>query len=390
MDLEEVGDGWTTTPEDSLCVCDRSRCLSISIQQNALLKAHANQVTGYSEYEVKLRMAQLAFWKAKGKSERQARFKNVLELARDISQRDPGGLTSLVRLVTRPLQARGLSSAAFSAEHEALDAYTFSTLFFIDALVVTPDGKRAHELIGHPDTRYGLRLAVDPVLPVPWLRPRVASALATIGFGRSQGDWSYDASNHFATLVLPFGIALVNGGNHSITAGIVNGEGVVETTQVDDLSRLYDYVHYDGSSFVRTHDGQELGTPRDEEPGMLFEIGRLMNQLGVRYDACLIGSDVAREPHLSGGDGYYSVVIDGRDAGVALTASGATRALRKVGLAEGSEEWTRVISGNTSFSRKNYGGSEEEIRLVWRVRRRVVDDLDSVYDVMPWVRDDDD
>lgn len=71
---------------------------------------------------------------------------------------------------------------------------------------------------------------------------------------------------------------------------------------------------------------------------MLFEIGRLMNRLGVRYNACLVGSDVARQPHLSGGDGYYSVVIDGRDAGVALTSSGATRALHKVGLAEGSEE----------------------------------------------------
>ncbi|WP_230589717.1 DUF6710 family protein, partial [Pseudomonas chlororaphis] len=188
----------------------------------------------------------------------------------------------------------------------------------------------------------------------------------------------------------PFGIALVTGGNHSITAGIVNGEGVVETSQVDDLSSLYDYVHYDGNSFIRTHDGQKLGTPRDEEPGMLFEIGRLMNQLGVRYDACLVRPDTAREPHLSGGDGYYSVVIDGRDAGVALTASGATRALHKVGLVEGSEEWTQVICGNASFSRKNYGGAEEEIRLVWRVRRRVVDDLDSVYDVMPWVREDDD
>lgn len=197
-------------------------------------------------------MTQLVFWKAKGKSERQARFKSVLELAHDISQRDPGGLTSLVRLVARPLQARGISSAAFSAEHEALDAYTFSTLFFNDSLVVTPDGRRAHELIGHPDTRYGLRLAIDPILPVPWLRPRIESALATIGFGRSQGDWSYDASNHFATLVLPFGIALVTGGNHSITARIVNGEGVIESTQIDDVSHLYDHVHYDGSSFGRT------------------------------------------------------------------------------------------------------------------------------------------
>ena len=41
------------------------------------------------------------------------------------------------------------------------------------------------------------------------------------------GPWREDPLNHFVSAISPLGIGLCGGGNHSIAAGIVMGEGAV-------------------------------------------------------------------------------------------------------------------------------------------------------------------
>ncbi len=175
-----------------------------------------------------------------------------------------------------------------------------------------------------------------------------------------------------------------------MAAGIANGEGFVTSTDVQDLTPLYSHVRYDGLDFLRNHDGAQLSQPEDEEPGMLFEIGRLMVERGVAAGVEYVDPEAAAAPSMSGGDGYYKVLINGQDAGVALTSSGAAMALRQAGLQEGSVEWGEVLHGASPFVRSNYQGHEERIELRWSIRRRVVDDLKSVHGVMSWVAADDD
>lgn len=71
-------------------------------------------------------------------------------------------------------------------------------------------------------------------------------------------------------------VAWVYGGNHSITAGIVRGEGEIETPLVYDFSALYKHVKCDGRRFERKHDSKVLSRVKSVEWAGIFEIGRLL------------------------------------------------------------------------------------------------------------------
>ncbi len=235
------------------------------------------------------------FWSsAKEKAEqaerdRAARFNQVMQLAKSIVEIDPKGLLTLTRLVAAPLQAATITSAAHAGPHSARAADSLGTLFFPWGAPVAGDHRGILDVIRCCNVEsYRFRLGRDPLIATPWHRTRLAYALATIGAGKSQGAWSQD-SNHQVTVLLPFGLGLVNGGNHSIAAGIANVEGYIDSTETLDLSPLYDLVGYDGNRFVRLRDRAVLSEPEEEVPGMLFEIGRLMLQHGIGTDMERVG-----------------------------------------------------------------------------------------------------
>lgn|GEM_PF-925448 len=309
---------------------------------------------------------------------RSERFENVMALAREVATTDPLGLSSMVRLIAGPLQARTLTSAAYHPLHEVRNAYDLSDFIGSMLVEVTPEGVTAANVIGDSQPeRYRLQLGRDPILPVPWSRPRLMNAIANIGHARCMGQWRADF-NHKVELLLPFGLALVHGGNHSLAAGIANAEGTVVTGTVTDLSPLYAHVRYDGMSMVRTHDARRLWEPVDEELGILFEIGRLMVERGVRYDAQV----VAEEDEDEAGDERfpicYRVFFDGQDTGYSLSNSGATRALLQAGIESGSAKARSIIVDGAAFIHRNRAGRERRVELAHYGRRPLVDDLERV------------
>lgn len=323
-------------------------------------------------------------------AERKARFQQVMELASDITEIEPNGLGALVRLISAPLQAMTTTSAAHATLHAARQADRFGDLFFSEMQPITIDCKTAYEIAPRcKNHTYRLRLGVDPVLATPWHRDRLASALATIGFGKRQGAWRQD-TNHRVSVLLPFGLGIVSGGNHSMTAGIANGEGHVNSTEVHNLTPLYPHVQYDGIDFLRSHDGTFLSRPTAEEPGLLFEIGRLMLKHSVAPCVEPLSSASTPESSLSGGDGYYIVRLNGQDAGVALTPSGAVLTLHQAGLNKGTPEWDQALRSEMPFVRTNVSGNAEIIQLQWRIRRQVVNDLRRVHGISSWIKEDSD
>ncbi|GAB3261439.1 hypothetical protein GCM10027296_35460 [Chitinimonas naiadis] len=112
-------------------------------------------------------------------------------------------------------------------------------------------------------------------MPTPWNRDRYELALATIGSAKGQGVWRQDL-NHTISVWLPWGIAFVTGGNHSITAGILAGEGVIVANEVYDLARIFDLVACDGYEYKDVRSGQVVGLVNDYRRAAVFEIGRLM------------------------------------------------------------------------------------------------------------------
>jgi hypothetical protein len=284
---------------------------------------------------------------------RVTRFQQVILAAKEQAALNPHSLPSLARALARPLQARRLTLALQTELHGAPDNSDFDHLFFPEFAPITLDGRSLFDLTRDQDQQslFRLDLARDIVIPAAWHRDRLIDALAYIGSSKSAGPWRPDP-NHSVALVLPFGLGRVHGGNHSIAAGIADGEGWVPAI-AHDLSVSYEHIRYDGLGFVRLHDGHVLSTPREEEPGLLFELGRLMIDLGVEYDARPISSEdklsaMADDRYA----GTYQVWINGRDTGDSVQAAAIEKAMHDLGIARSEPRWEDVLREEASITPK--------------------------------------
>ncbi|WP_176052979.1 DUF6710 family protein [Paraburkholderia caribensis] len=208
---------------------------------------------------------------------RRSQFENFMDMAREIAQRNPAALHDLVNLLLRPYQAEALVGVVENAAHQAPPSIVSSSFFFDDRRITPLSYGIGIKLA--PDS-FTVNLAKDTILPWPWNRQRIASALAYIGRGKSMGKWRQDP-NHQVMLWLPWGISFVGGGNHSIAAGIIAGEGEVTPGEVRDMSALLDLVECDGRYYRETSSRKTIAAVEDERLAAVFEIGRLMRQLNV-------------------------------------------------------------------------------------------------------------
>lgn len=132
-----------------------------------------------------------------------------------------------------------------------------------------------------------LNLSKDLILPWPWNRDRLIGVISNIGKDRSWGIWEQDYKNHYVEVWLPIGIAWVNGGNHSITMGIIQG-GQLKPENYYDISGIYEYVRCDGKNFIRIKTNsiisEEILCPvKNVDLAAIFEIGRLLVQRGISF-----------------------------------------------------------------------------------------------------------
>jgi len=74
--------------------------------------------------------------------------------------------------------------------------------------------------------------------------------------------------------VYPLMIGSVGGGNHSIMQGILDGKGEIKPAEMYDISCLLPAVYFDGTDWVCTHSGDNIGTPRYPELGWVWEIAK--------------------------------------------------------------------------------------------------------------------
>ncbi len=208
-----------------------------------------------------------------------------METAEAIAARNPHGLPNLVVAILRPLQSDFLLAVA---EYGTLDRGSINSQSFfgpaVSCRLFTPGGMKFRGIECNPHD-YLLSLARDVVLPWPWTHDRFVTAVATIGATKSydsgsalqrwQGEWRQHY-NHDVDLWLPWRIGFVGRGNHSITAGILAGEGQVVPNKVYDMGFLLDEVRCDGYFYRCAQTGKILAPMKDPRAGAVFEIGRLL------------------------------------------------------------------------------------------------------------------
>ena len=77
---------------------------------------------------------------------------------------------------------------------------------------------------------------------------------------------------------LPWKIAFVHGGNDSLAAGVLAGEGEIIPDSVFDMKHLLAPLWFDGHSFFRIDNGDWAGDISDAREAAVFEIGKLLSK----------------------------------------------------------------------------------------------------------------
>lgn len=212
-------------------------------------------------------------------SKKRQKLVRLLEIAHEIGDENPQALPDLVRLIGRRVQAMFMSELLFRKK-DRVQQLDPEYVWFKPNEPITQDGASLSDLMRVEEKPRTLSLARDLILPWPWSRERIRLSLSYIGGKKDWGPWKQDF-NRDIRYWLPLGIGWVKGGNHSITSGIVQGEGTITVDEVYDISAVYEHVTCDGDTFSRRHDGSTIAQVENVEFAGIFEIGRLMLEKGV-------------------------------------------------------------------------------------------------------------
>lgn len=196
-----------------------------------------------------------------------ARFEHVLSLAASLPS---AARYNLLRALVRPIQSDYLLAVAAEGQdaRPTLDERQF---FFQSLFDYISFEQLIHQKLMPEE--YPLSLTTDMVLPWPWSMNCYRGRLS---IGSWQGNpWRYDNSNHHVELWLPWRIGFVKGGNHSLAAAILAGEGTLLPDRVFDMDDLLRRVYTDGISWFA--DGRQIERVRDWRTAAFYELGRLVS-----------------------------------------------------------------------------------------------------------------
>lgn len=126
------------------------------------------------------------------------------------------------------------------------------------------------------DLNYTFHLNTTPTIASLWSPDRMLSAFSHIGLVL-KNPFKYDETNHLSNkFIYPFGVVLIQNGLHSSTTGIYDGYGSMPLQEYIDISSFYSDVTFDGVSFIHNNCGRIIHTPKCEDIGIIYEIGRLL------------------------------------------------------------------------------------------------------------------
>jgi hypothetical protein len=191
-------------------------------------------------------------------------------------------IIDVIRLLGRKFQSEYFTNVLEQRTDSELPNIDLDTIFFDYTVELTKDGKKFLNIIEKRDIDKNVYLDKDIILPWPWQRERLANNIASIGEGRVNGKWKQD-NNHRVYLYLPIGVSFVGGGNHSLTTGIIQGDGIVRPNGIYDITTVYNYVKCDGKNYIRIEDEQIISPVYNIEFAAIFEIGRIMIEKGISF-----------------------------------------------------------------------------------------------------------
>lgn len=227
------------------------------------------------------------------------KLNNILKFANEIlnnaknAKYDEHPIFDFIRILGRGLQSDYMKYVFYydceGGEHNVPRLECSSVGFDIRERFIGNNGDiiRFYDLKKEVKSSKKIKLSKDLILPWPWNRNRLLNTITKIGKDRSWGQWKQDYANHYVEVWLPMGIAWVNGGNHSITTGIIQG-GELEPKHYYDISEVYKHIKCDGKNFIRTRtnsiiDDEIICPVTNIDFAAIFEIGRILVERGISF-----------------------------------------------------------------------------------------------------------
>lgn len=204
----------------------------------------------------------------------QIEFENLMNFAHKIAEENPQALVEFVRMLARPLQSELMLDPASKGARQDVPCIDTLSFFWEKQHLHFDQLKRTNRRRNDIE----VELSRDVVLPWPWEPTRLVGALTSIGKDRPWGPWKVDEKNHGLILWLPWGIAFVAGGNHSITAGIIGAAGKIKPAEVKDMSGIFRLVKCDGHNYTCSDGLSIIAKVHDSRIAAIFETGRLMHK----------------------------------------------------------------------------------------------------------------
>ena len=224
------------------------------------------------------------------------KFNSIMEFAAKVLEKNKYALVDVVKSLSFPVQYNEISN--LMSRDNGRDFNFFCDFFWNDAekYVWTEMRNENTKVEAYGNSKnFKLDLKRDIVIPNMWKKKKFLDALTSYGAGENKVSWRQD-NNHKVETWLPWGISVVDAGNHSIAAGIISGDGCLVPDRIYDLSGIFDLVKCDGK--VYTYIGTEkvrdsasvhihimpndiLSPVDDIITACIFEIGRMMVKSGV-------------------------------------------------------------------------------------------------------------
>lgn len=186
---------------------------------------------------------------------------------------------NLIRLLGKDLQYKLMTELIIYGNEAEVDERAILFDFFDERI---GKGVKNFDLFKKINFNKKIELRKEVILPWPWNRERLVDSMCNYGSELFCEEWKEDCSNHCIELWLPLGICWVRGGNHSITTGILQGEGSITPT-VYDISDYYKNVYCDGEYYRLKADRIKLNKVKNVEFAAIYEIGRLIIERNIVF-----------------------------------------------------------------------------------------------------------
>src|SRR3569833_239265 len=173
-----------------------------------------------------------------GRRQQKRCFDNILKVASELGN-DVEALHGLIRLLGRSIQGRSLGTWMRYPDHSS--CWDADDLLFPETTPITQDGRSLYDLMEPLCVFMDLSLATDTVLPWPGEPQRLAKSLRGLKPNGAWGEWRQDW-NHSVVVWKPLNVGWVNGGNHSMSAGIAYETGRIKPEAVYDNSSVKEHV----------------------------------------------------------------------------------------------------------------------------------------------------